>query len=79
MDDSAGSFSELVPPDTISLDRRSSAANAELEYLLQLRHHLNAAFELFENGLGGRVDCAGRPLTFTIPETPDHSWYSRWW
>jgi hypothetical protein len=48
MEDSAVSFSELVPQDSASIDRRASAANAELEYLLQLRHHLNAAFELFD-------------------------------
>jgi hypothetical protein len=47
MDESV-SFSELVPQDPAALDRRTSAANAELEYLLQLRHHLNAAFELFD-------------------------------
>jgi hypothetical protein len=48
MDDSVASFSELAPQDSAALDRRTSAANAELEYLLQLRHHLNAAFELFD-------------------------------
>jgi hypothetical protein len=48
MEDSAVSYSELVPQDSAAIDRRASAANAELEYLLQLRHHLNAAFELFD-------------------------------
>jgi len=48
MEESAVSFSELVPQDSAAIDRRASAANAELEYLLQLRHHLNAAFELFD-------------------------------
>lgn len=48
MEDSAVTFSELVPQDPAAIDRRASAANAELEYLLQLRHHLNAAFELFD-------------------------------
>ena len=48
MDDSVAPFSELSSQDSASLDRRTSAANAELEYLLQLRHHLNAAFELFD-------------------------------
>jgi|SRR4051812_28531970 hypothetical protein len=48
MEDSAVSFSELVPQDSAAIDRRATAANAELEYLLQLRHHLNAAFELFD-------------------------------
>ena len=48
MDDTGVSFSDLGPQDAASLDRRSSTANAELEYLLQLRHHLNAAFELFD-------------------------------
>jgi hypothetical protein len=48
MEESAVSFSELVPQDSAAIDRRTSAANAELEYLLQLRHHLNAAFELFD-------------------------------
>jgi hypothetical protein len=48
MESTGGSFSDFVPQDAASLDRRSSAANAELEYLLQLRHHLNAAFELFD-------------------------------
>ena len=48
MEDSAVTFSELVPQDSAALDRRASAVNAELEYLLQLRHHLNAAFELFD-------------------------------
>ena len=48
MEDSAVTFSELVPQDSAAIDRRASAVNAELEYLLQLRHHLNAAFELFD-------------------------------
>jgi hypothetical protein len=48
MEDSAVSFNELVPQASAAIDRRASAANAELEYLLQLRHHLNAAFELFD-------------------------------
>ncbi len=48
MEDSALTFSELVPQDSAAIDRRTSAVNAELEYLLQLRHHLNAAFELFD-------------------------------
>ena len=48
MEESAVTFSELVPQDSAAIDRRASAANAELEYLLQLRHHLNAAFELFD-------------------------------
>jgi hypothetical protein len=48
MEDSAVSFKEIVPQDSAAIDRRASAANAELEYLLQLRHHLNAAFELFD-------------------------------
>jgi hypothetical protein len=48
MDDSVAPFSELASQDSASVDRRTSAANAELEYLLQLRHHLNAAFELFD-------------------------------
>jgi hypothetical protein len=48
MDDSVAPFSELASQDSGSVDRRTSAANAELEYLLQLRHHLNAAFELFD-------------------------------
>jgi hypothetical protein len=48
MEDSAVTFSEFVPQDSAAIDRRASAVNAELEYLLQLRHHLNAAFELFD-------------------------------
>jgi hypothetical protein len=48
MEDSDVSFSDLGPQDSAAIDRRTSAANAELEYLLQLRHHLNAAFELFD-------------------------------
>jgi hypothetical protein len=48
MEDSAVSFTERVPQASAAIDRRASAANAELEYLLQLRHHLNAAFELFD-------------------------------
>src|SRR5262245_24852293 len=48
MEGAAVSYSELVPQDSAAIDRRASAANAELEYLLQLRHHLNAAFELFD-------------------------------
>ena len=48
MEDSTPTFSELVPQDSAAIDRRASAVNAELDYLLQLRHHLNAAFELFD-------------------------------